>query len=402
MAIDYWGISAATDRGGLNATTDIVSLTDKRDVSDVLDLLAVMETPFVNAIGWGPESGATSIEWITEDLGTGYIKAVGAVGSAAVSIVVASVENLTSTEALKQIVEGTVMYHYASADGEHNIIGVLSVTTATGTITFEVLCCAGDLTDKTSISTADKIWILGAAAGEGSLPRPGTPRARAVVSNAMMILRQDVQITGSMKSTDMYAIGREDQHQILMRLKEMQRDRERFTLYNSGVLTRSSTVAGLMSGVFGFLGGRSGDYIDTSTTTLTETAVNKVVGACWENGSENLTFFGHKDQCAKFTQWDKNRIRMAPRDGRGGGYISKYMTEVNVEIGIQPMKRVPKNMAFVIDTSKCQLRAKKGRKAIMEKLGKAGDMDDWQIISEFTFEMRGYSNGQHGLFTKLS
>jgi len=66
------------------------------------------------------------------------------------------------------------------------------------------------------------------------------------------------------------------------------------------------------------------------------------------------------------------------------------------------MRRVPKNFAFVIDTSKCQLRAKKGRKAIMEKLGKNGDFDDWQIISEFSFEMKGYSNGQHGMFTKLS
>lgn len=401
MAIDTWGISAATDRGGLHATTDIVSLTDKRDVSNVLDLLAISETPFINAIGWGPESGATGIEWITEDLGPGYIKAVSVVGSAGVSILIASVENLTSTEALKQLQEGSVLYHYSSTDGEHNILGVLSVTTATGTITFEVLCCIGALTDKTSIATADKIWILGGAANEGSLPRAGQPRDRAVASNTMMILRQDVQITGSMKSTDMYAIGKEDQHQILLRLKEMQREREKFTLYGDG-LTRSSTVAGLMKGVFGFLGGQSGDMIDTSTTTLTESAVNAVIGGCWENGSDNLTFFGHKDQCAKFTQWDKNRIRMAPRDGRGGGYISKFMTEVNVEINIQPMKKVPKNLAFVIDTSKCQLRAKRGRKAIMERLGKAGDMDDWQILSEFSFEMKGHNLGQHGVFTKLS
>ena len=183
MAIAYWAISAATDRGGLHATTDIVSNTDKRDVSDMLDLLAITETPFINAIGWGPESGATSIEWITEDLGPGYIQAASVVGSAGVSILIASVGNLTSTEALKQLGEGSVLYHYSSTDGEHNILGVLSVTTATGTITFEVLCCIGALTDKTSIATADKIWILGAAAGEGSLPRSGQPRARALQSN---------------------------------------------------------------------------------------------------------------------------------------------------------------------------------------------------------------------------
>jgi len=401
MAVGYWEASTATDRGQYQDTLGIVSSTDKRDVSDVLDLLAVMDTPFVNDIGWGPESGATSIEWITEDIGTGYLKSSAVVGSAAVSFVIASVENLTVAEATKQIGVGTVLYHYSSTDGEHNIIGVTSAPAATGSVYFEVLCTTGDYTDKTSMATADKIWILGAAAGEGSLPRKGVPRARAVASNNMMILRQDVQITGSMKSTDMYAIGREDQHQILMRLKEMQRQREKFTLYGV-TLTRSSTVAGLMNGVFGFLAATSGDNIDTSTTTLTETAVNNVVGGCWENGSTNLTFYSSKEQCAKFTQWDKNRIRMAPRDGRGGGFITKYMTEHGVEINIQPMRRVPKNFAFVIDTSKCQLRAKKGRKAIMEKLGKNGDFDDWQIISEFSFEMKGYSNGQHGMFTKLS
>ena len=400
-AITKWAVETATNRGSPQSTIDIVSNTDKRDVSDMLDLLAIMETPVIDAIGWGDETGATSIEWITEDLGTGYIKAVSVVGSAGVNIKIASVENLTSTEALKQVVEGTVMYHYSSTDGVHNLIAVESVTTATGTITFEVLCCTGALTDKTSIEVADKIWILGAPVNTGSLARVGTPRARAIASNTMMILREDVQITGSMKATDMYAIGKEDQHQILLRLKEMQRQREMFALY-SDTEARNSTQAGLIKGVFGFLGGLSGDNIDTSTTTLTETAFNNVVGGCWDNGSENLKFFAHRDQCAKFTQWDKNRIRMAPRDGRGGGFINKYMTEVGVEVDIIPLRRRPKNFAFVLDTSKMRLRAKRGRKAIMEKLGKSGDTEDWQIISEFSLEMRGYNQGQHGIFTKLS
>jgi len=36
------------------------------------------------------------------------------------------------------------------------------------------------------------------------------------------------------------------------------------------------------------------------------------------------------------------------------------------------MAKVPTNLAFVLDTSKIKLRAKRGRKAIMEKLGKMG------------------------------
>ena len=403
MAVDYHALSAATDSQEPLYTTDIVTNTNKRDVSDVLDLLAIDDTPFINAIGWGPESGGTKIEWIAEDLGYGYIKAASVIGSSGVSILIASVENLTSAEALKQCQEGTILYHYSSTDGEHSLWAVLSITTATGTITFEVLSTGVTFSGATSVATADKIWVLGAAANESSLPRANSNiRARSVKTNDFHILRQDVAVSGSMQATDMYAINREDAHQIRMRLIEMQREREKVALYSVNVTPRSTTEASLMHGALGFLVGTSGDNIDTSTTTLTETALNNVVGAVWENGGNNLTFFGDKTQCAKFTQWDKSRIRMAPRDSRGGGYINKYMTEVGIEINVIPMRRVPKNIAFVIDTSKCRLRAKRGRKAIMEKLGKKGDFDAWQIISEFSLEMKGYSIGQHGLFTRLS
>jgi hypothetical protein len=407
MAVDYHALSTATDTHQPLYTTDIVADTDKRDVSDMLDLLALDDTPFINAVGWGPESGGEYIEWIKEDLGYGYLKAVSVVGSAGVSIKIASVENLTSTEALKQVQEGTILYYYSSTDGTHAITAVLSVTTATGTITFEVLSTVVTFSANTSIAVADKIWILGAVANEGSLPRTNANvRARAVEKNDFNILRQDVNTSGSMLATDMYAIGREDLHQIRMRLIEMQREREKMALYavriTQAAASRSTTEASLMHGALGFLVGTAGDSIDTTTTTLTESALNTVVGGAWENGGKNFTFFGDRTQCAKFTQWDKNRIRMAPRDGRGGGYINMYMTEVGLEIKVQPMRRVPKNIALVVDTSLCRLRAKKGRKAILEKLGKKGDFEAHQIISEFSFEMKGYSLGKHGLFTRLS
>jgi hypothetical protein len=157
-----------------------------------------------------------------------------------------------------------------------------------------------------------------------------------------------------------------------------------------------------MNGALGFLVGQGGSGIDTSTTSLTEANLNTVIGACWEAGSDSLTFFADRTNAAKPTQWDKGRIRMAPRDGRGGGHINYYMSEVGVEIELVPMRNVPTNIAFLIDTSKCSLRAKKGRKGFMEKLGKAGDFDDWQILSECSLEMKGFNLRQHGLWTRLA
>lgn len=403
---DYYSINAATNRGLPQATTDIVTDTDRRDVSDVLDLLALADTPFINRIGWGAPFAAQKIEWLSEDLGPGWVASSVAAGSAAGSFVADSAGlAITTTEAIKQIQTGTILYHYSSTDGDHAIYVAAAVAEAS--ITTVALCTnATAASVATSIIAGDKIYILGALANEASLPRTGQWRARAIRENYPSILRQDVQISGSMKETDMYAIGGEEMHQIRMRLKEMQRERERLALYGAGMpdaaTARTTTTPSMNKGVFGFLLPSGAPGLDTSTTTLTPSAMNTVVNNCWNYGAENLCFFGDINQCAKFTQWDIDRIRMAPRDKRGGGNITWWMSEAGIEIEIVPMRQVPTNLAFVVDTNKIQLRAKQNRKAIMEKLGKAGDFDDWQIISEFSMEMKGYDHGQHGMFTVLS
>ena len=112
--------------------------------------------------------------------------------------------------------------------------------------------------------------------------------------------------------------------------------------------------------------------------------------------------FAAIEQTAKFTRWDKNRIRTRINDGKGGGQITSYLTESGIELDLVPMAYVPTNLAFVVDTSKIKLIAKKNRKAIMEKLGKRGDFDAWQILSEFSMEMKGHNLGQHGGFFNLA
>jgi hypothetical protein len=407
MAVSYFNtLSVFADHGydfDPQATWDIVANTDRRDVSEMLDLLAIADTPFINRIGWGKESGSTSIEWISENLGPGHVLAGSVKASAGTSLQISTVDGLTTAQAAKQLQTGSILYHYSSTGGEHAMYIMVSVG-SDGECEIEALSADGVgwvSGAGTSTIAGDKLYILGAIANEGSWPRQGNPRDRVLNSNGYTIFRQDVQITGSEKANDFYAIGREDKHQILMRMKEMQREREKSALY-SGQVARSATVASLMNGALGFLMSQSGTHIDITTTALTENAVNAVVSECWENGANSLTWFSDINQAAKFTRWDKQRIRMGPRDARGGGQIAYYLCECGIELEIVPMKKKPTNIAFVIDTSKVQLRAKKGRKGFMERLGKMGDFDMWQMISECSLEMKGFDLGQHGLFTRLS
>jgi len=406
MALGYHALSNAVDTmgGGLpHATTDIVSNTDRRDVSEVLDLFAPSETPFISRIGWGPESSATSIEWLTENLGPGYVQAGSVQASGGTSLQISTVDGLTTAQAAKQIQTGTVLYHYSSTDGEHSLKLIVS-TGADGELEMETLSTATAWSVNTSTIAGDKMYIIGALANEGSVPRTGNWRARALASNGFSIFRQDVQITGSQKATDFYAIGREDRHQMKMRMKELVREREKTALYSTHVTPRSGTEASLMNGVLGFLagGGVSGSNLDVATTTLLESSVNDMVAYLWEHGANSLTWFSDMAQARKFTQWDVSRIRMEPRDTRGGGHITNYMTECGLEIEVVAMRFVPTNVAFLIDTTKARMRAKSGRKGFMEKLGKRGDFDEWQILSECSLELRGYNQGKHGVFTRLS
>jgi hypothetical protein len=407
---DNWVLaswSAAVNRSPFQAdivgmsTYGVTTGTEKRDISEVLDLLALAETPFINAVGWGSESSGTVIEWISEDLGPGYVQNLSAVASgAAGSILANSVDAVQGSQLTKQLHAGTILYVYGSADARHGIGVVTSEPNGT-LFLVSFLHLDTYATGLTTILAGNNFYILGNAQNEGSRPGRAKPRVRTICTNEFSILRRDVSLTGSMQKTAMYAIGSEDQHQIMLRMKEIQRERERMSLY-SIYSAKTSLLAGLMNGVFGFLTTQTGNHIDRSTKTLTETAFNTVTSKIWESGGRNLTTFGHIDQTAKFTRWDKNRIRMRVNDGLGGGHITSYLTEAGIEIDLVPMGNVPTNLMFILDTARIKLRAKSGRKALLEKLGKMGDAEDWQILSEFSMEMKGYNTGQHGCFSVLA
>jgi len=267
---------------------------------------------------------------------------------------------------------------------------------ATFTVTFEFL--SGQAT---SVAASTAVYIIGSPVNEGSSFRADKTRERGVASNAFEILRQDIYITGSQMNTDMYAVGNDLRHQIMLRTREMQRERESTALFNVEQ-ARSTTEAGLMNGVLGFLKGQSGSHIDSTTTSFSETAFNNVAAALWENGSTPNAFFGHQSQIRKFTTWDRSRIRMSPRENLGGAHISSYMTDIGIEVDLVPLRRCPTNIAYVLDTSKIKLRAKKNRKLILDRLGKTGDFEKYQLISEFSLELRGYNQGQHGMFDRLT
>ena len=364
----------------------------------MLDEWAHKWTPFLNMLSWGPETGALQVEWLTEHLGYGYVRANTAIASGSLLLEVVSSDISTTAEAVKQLNSGCMLLHYNSTHSEIALILVDTIC-GDGTVVFEMLLhtASADM----SIVASDKLWIVGSLVGEGSDPLYDTTRARAQITNNMAIIRKDVQITGSMLATDMYAVPNELKHQLRLRLLEMQKAREMLVLFSiSG--TRSSTVAGAFNGYWGFLKGQSGNHIKQTSMAFTENTVNDVAAELYENGATPNVLLAATSQIRKFTDWNRDRIRTAPDKKMGGSHVTYYLTDTGQEVKLIPMRKFPTNFAFMTDTDMVKLRAKKGRKLIIEKLGKAGDYDRWQLISEFSLELRKYNQGCHGMWTKLN
>jgi len=396
MAVEYFAVPSADMRLD---TGDITSNTDKRDVSEMLDVWIHRKTPFLNYIKWGPDTGAaTTIEWIREHHGFGFVT-LGAelTGSAgAVADVIAGTADIGGpTNAMRQLNEGAVLMGWSSEQATHALIMINSIS-LTGELNFDTIL-------EGTVDAGEKMYILGNFANEGSVPRADRARSRVIMTNTLTILRKDVQITGSMATTDMHGVPEgETRHQMRLRLLEMQKEREMACFFSKQV-DRSITAAGLMAGVYYFLLAESGNHLDNTTTALTESAFNTVIRACWDNGCTPNAVFGSATQISKYTEWDRARVRTTPRSGLGGYHVTSYLTDVGIEVDLVPIQHFPPKFLFPLDTTKLTLRAKKGRKLLIEKLGKAGDYNQYQMISEFSMEARGAGNGElGGYFSKLS
>jgi hypothetical protein len=248
------------------------------------------------------------------------------------------------------------------------------------------------------------MYIVGHFANEGSSSFGDTSRQRTLLSNKFAILRKDVKITGSQAATDMYAVNDGGAYQVSRRLIELQIEREWAVLYSSGQ-ARTSTVASYMYGAYGYLNPLSANaWVDTSTTTLKESDVNDMVAEVWDNGAEGpLMLAGAQSQIRKFTQWDQDRVRTVPDARLAGHYVTRYLTDVGIEIELIPLRQRPTKLLFLLDASNMKLRAKRGRKLIMRKdPPSTNDYDLYALISEYTLEMRGYERGLHAMWAALT
>lgn len=381
--------------------------TNVRDVSQMLELWAHDQTPLLNRISWAEPSGGLVIEWLHEHLGFGYVTPSAAIATNGTALVCATgASPISAAEQGKQLHRGTILAAQGVADSgtESGDTAWLIVTTVAGDIGSATVAFVSSCTG--SIAAATKLYIVGSFVNEGSTPERDVARKRTLLSNKMTILRRDIKMTGSMNSTDMHAVANELNHQTRLRLLEMQFERERSVLLSRAASRTSDATAetiGLMNGMLELMRqNRSNTFVDTSTTTLAEDTFNDVYADCVDSGGAPDVVVGAIKHIRKFTAWESDRVRTRVDERLGGKYVADYLTDTGEVVTLVGLKKFSPSWMFILDTSKLKLRAKKGRKLLLSKLGLAGDYMEYQLISEYSLEHHGITDGHHAAFLALT
>ena len=383
---------------GVENTSNYTSNTDVRDVSSVLDAVYIADTPLLNRVGWGSAVTNKTHEWVTDSIGYGYVilSNTGTVASNASGAVFGTSNVGVQSTALRQIHTGTVLkYNNQSTARGYYVVEDFSLA---GSIVWAGI--SGTSVSAT-ITDAATFFIVGNAVKEGSTPRRDSTRPRQLVSNLTQIFREDIRMTGTRQQIEMYAVGNELRKQISLRTMEYKRQLER-TLILGYKHAGDSAETQMMGGIYDFLRQQSGSHIDATTTTMTETKINDIAQAVFDNGGEPNTLVLGPKQARVIPTLERARVRVTQDSKVAGFYVNKYMTDLGVEMSILISRWVPKDFAFILDANKIQMRPMRNRRFILQKLGIVGDYVEYQLISEVTMEIKGHTLGQHGMFDYLT
>lgn len=397
-----WNLSNPT---GIETTYEYTASTDVRDVSEVLDSVYLADTPLMNRLTWGKPCHNKKIEWISDNIGRGYVvlSNAGDFASGASALLIGTSGLGAISLACRQLNTGTILRtesSTATSSKQRGYLIVNDICYAAGSLVVEYLsgCTCSEV-----ISNATTLYIVGNAVNEASLPRDDKTRPRTLHSNITQIFRQDIRMSGTRTATMMHAVSNELRHQIGLRAMEHKRQLERTMIMgvkDPGVGTNAE--ARTMGGFTWFMAGESGSHIDTTTTSFTETALNNIMAEVWDRGGTPDTILLGSKQARNISALERSRVRVEQDSRVAGFYVTRYMSDLGAEVDILVSRWVPSNWLLVMDRSKIVPRAMVGRKYLLEKLGKKGDFVEYELICEATLELRGYTQGQHGMMTGLT
>jgi hypothetical protein len=385
-------MALANPYSSLEAYSGTQSAVYKLDVSEVLAQILLDDTDTLSTLGISADTvKQTKHQWVEDSLNATTIKQSG--GNSYLSgyndtVIVFSASHIT------RITAGTLLRDTLS--GKTEVLQVTAISTASATVT------RGYGASLSAQHAKSATWeIIANARPQGMAGPKDESTARAFAYNYTQIFSKGVKITGTAQSIEHYGLSSEDSYQITARLKELKREIDRTVLMGARAPNDvASTTYGTMGGLIEFIGLINTGNKTTTAETLTPTVLNAMCKQIYDDGGTPDIVIVGATQMQKISSFDQE-FRRSTMDTRRAGYVvQEFITDLGVSLRVVLDRWMPADTAIVIDSSRVKIMPMAGRSVFVEKLAKTGDSDNWQIVGEYTMEVRN-ANEAHAIHINL-
>ncbi len=355
----------------------------KLDLSEVLSAILLDDTDFISTIGIsGNAATQTKHSWVEDALNaTTILQSGGSNAVMALGTTTGVVIRFSSSQ-MARITAGTLLKDRIS--GKTEVIQVTAISSTSATVT------RGYGATSAQVHAAAATWdIIANPRPQGMAGPKDESTTRALKFNYTQIFSKGVKITGTAQSIDHAGINSEDSYQIDLRLRELKRELDRTAIM--GVRAPNDvdgSTYGTMGGIIDFVGFIAASNVNGTAETLTPSVVNAMAKQVYDDGGmPDLLLVGglQKQKVSTFDQ----EFRRSTLDTRRAGYtVEEFVTDLGWNLRIVTDRWVPNDVAMVLDSSKIRIVPLQKRAFFLEKLAKVGDSNDWQIVGEYTMEVR--------------
>lgn len=355
----------------------------KLDLSDVLSAILLDDTDFISNLGVSGEVATqTKHSWVEDALNsTTSIQSGGTQAQMALGTTSGTVIRF-SASMMGQITAGTLLKDRLS--GKTEVIQVTAVSSTSATVV------RGYGATSAQTHAAGATWdIISNPRPQGMAGPKDESTTRALKHNFTQIFSKGVKITGTAQAIEHAGVSSEDAYQIDLRLRELKRELDRAAIMGVRAASDvSATVYGTMGGVIDYVGFIAAGNVNGTAETLTPSVLNAMAKQVFDDGGMPDMVLVGGVQKQKISAFDQEYRRSTLDARRAGFTVEEFVSDLGVNLKVVVDRWVPNDVCLVLDSSKLKLLPLRNRAFFLEKLGKTGDSNDWQIVGEYTMEVR--------------
>lgn len=369
MALQTPSMTTSYDQSG----TYILSL------DEMVDAILLDDASLLGVLGVDASNPAeqTKHEWDEDELNPTQVTAQDDGG-----LSTASATLLLTSDTAAYVTAGTLLKD--SLSGKFEVMQVTARSGVSATIT------RGYGGTSAESHAADATYeIIANPRPEGMEGPKDESKARTRSFNFTQIFSKGVRLSGTSLAIKHNGIPREDLYQIDKRMRELMRELDRTLIMGIRSAARHADAAyGTMGGLIDYIKHASGGNTNSTAETLTPSVLNAMIKQIWDDGGEPTHIVVGGVQKQKISAFDKEYRRSTMDTRRAGFYVDNFVSDLGIEVPVVVDRWVPNDVCMVIDSSRVSIKPLQGRSFFLEKLAKTGDYEPWQVVGEYTAEVK--------------